>query len=102
MPDNTVEDAMQQACETLLAGDTFGAMGYLTPEAFNELLSGGADVTNLPSLQSYTIDSHEEDAGEHRFAVRFQTDLGEAQARAAWRDVGGVWKITSLQIDPPG
>lgn len=101
MPDISVEEAMRSACDALLAGDVFGALGNLTTEAFNELLAGGASLTNLPALSSYEIESQEEEAGDHRFNVRFQTDLGEVPARATWRDIDGVWRITSLQIDAP-
>jgi hypothetical protein len=93
------EDAMRRACDALLAGDLFTAMADLTPEALNEAMTISAGITQIPSASGYVIDAREEVAGEHRFRVRFQTSMGDINARATWRQVAGAWKITSLGVD---
>ena len=90
---------MRRACDALLAGDLFTAMADLTNEALNEAMSISAGITQIPTATGYVIDSHEEDGGEHRFHVRFQTSQGDIGARATWREVDGVWRVTSLGVD---
>jgi len=31
--------------------------------------------------------------------VRFQTNLGDVEVSASWREINGAWKITSLGVE---
>ena len=90
---------MRRACDALIAGDVFIAMQDLTMDAVNEAMSIGAGITQIPSASSYVIESHEEQDGEHRFRVRFDTSHGPVAAHAVWREIEGAWKVTSLGVD---
>ena len=93
---------MRRACDALLAGDVFTAMQDLTLEAVNEAMSLSAGITQIPSASGYTIEAHEEDGGEHRFRVSFETNQGKIEARATWRQIDGAWKVTSLGVESLG
>ena len=93
------EDSMRRACDALLIGDVFSVMNDLTPEAMNEAMSIGSGIGQIPSATSYTIESQDEAAGEHRFNVRFETSMGPIHAHAVWRQIDGFWKVTSLGVD---
>ena len=90
---------MRMACDLLLAGDIFTAMGYLTNEAVNEAMTISAGITQIPSAMGYEIVGQEEEGGEHRFRVRFQTSQGDIYASASWRLVDGAWRVTSLSVE---
>lgn len=94
----TPEAAMRRACDAILAGDIYGAMADLTPEAVNEAMGLAAGITTVPMPQSYTIESHEELNGDHRYGVRFLTSGPELNAQATWRLIGGAWKIVSIGV----
>ncbi|MPZ47768.1 MAG: hypothetical protein GEU75_00350 [Dehalococcoidia bacterium] len=90
---------MRVACDALLSGDVFTAMGYLTNEAVNEAMSISAGITQIPSASGYVIETHEEEGGEHRFRVRFETTMGDIRANATWQQMEGAWRVTSLGVD---
>ena len=90
---------MRLACGSLLAGDIFTAMGYLTNDAVNEAMSISAGITQIPSASGYVIEAHEEEGGKHHFRVRFQTSAGDIYASATWMVVDGAWRVTSLGIE---
>jgi len=93
------EDAMRRALDALVAGDILTAMVDLTPEALAAATSMSSGIATIPTPTGYTITAHDEEAGEHRFQVRFQTNLGDVEARASWREVNSAWKITSLGVE---
>jgi hypothetical protein len=95
------EDSMRAACDALLTGDVFTAMGFLTPDAIAEVMAMNTGVTNLPTLYGYSIDSSEAQDGEQRYRVKFDTTQGDVFARATWRQVDGAWRITALAIEQP-
>ena len=99
MTNETAEDAMRRACDAILRGDLMSAMQDLSPEAFNEAMQLGADISMLPTPQSYTVESREVVDGEHRYVVRFKTSAQDIVARAYWRQLDGAWKITSIAAD---
>jgi hypothetical protein len=99
MPANTAEEAMRNACDLILRGDIMSAMADLTPEAMNDAMALAGGLSGLTLPESYEIESHEEDAGEHRFRVRFVTVQRNLTASATWRDVDGAWKITGITIE---
>jgi hypothetical protein len=90
---------MRRACDAILRGDLMTAMADLSPEAFNEAMAMGANIAMLPLPTSYEVESREESAGEHRFVVRFKTSAQDLLARAAYRQVDGAWKITSISAE---
>ena len=94
----TPEAAMRRACDAILAGDIYGAMADLTPEAVNEAMGLAAGITTVPMPQSYELDSHEVLNGDHRYGVVFQTSGPELRAQATWRLVDGAWKIVSIGV----
>ena len=98
MAESSPEPAMRRACDALLQGDVYTAMADLTPEAVNEAMALAAGLTAVPAPESYELDSHEEDAGEHRYGVRFKTSAQDFRATASWRQVDGAWKIISIRI----
>jgi hypothetical protein len=95
------EDSMRRACDALLVGDIWTAMNDLTPEALSEAMSIGSGIAQIPSASGYTIESRSESGGEHRFDVRFETNVGPVMAHAVWRQFDGFWKVTSLGVDTP-
>jgi hypothetical protein len=99
MVSETAEDAMRRACEAILRGDLMAAMQDLSPEAFNEAMQLGADISMLPTPQSYTVESREVIGNEHRYVARFKTSAQDIVARASWRQIDGAWKITSIAAD---
>jgi hypothetical protein len=99
MPDQAVAAMMRNACDLLMQADLFAAMQDLTPEALAQAMSLTSGIAVMPQPRSYVIESHEEVAEEQRFRVRFETDRGDVTAHAAWRQVDGAWKITSIQIE---
>ncbi len=101
MTTGTAEDAMRRACDFIMQGDIMSALQDLTPEAFNEALAMGAEITSLPTPQSYEIESREESNGEYRFVARFKTTAHDVLARASWKQIDGAWKITSISAEGP-
>ena len=99
MKTETAEDAMRRACDFIMRGDIMSALQDLTPEAFNEALAMGAEITSLPTPQSYEIESREESNGEYRFVARFKTTARDVIARASWKQFDGAWKITSISAE---
>jgi hypothetical protein len=99
MTTETAEDAMRRACDCIMRGDIMSALQDLTPEAFNEALAMGGEITSLSTPQSYELVSREESDGEHRFAVRFKTTERDVVAKATWRLIDGAWKITSISAE---
>jgi hypothetical protein len=96
---SNAEAAMRATCDAIVRGDIMTAMQELTPEAFSQAMALGAEITALPTPESYVIESEEEANGEYRFRVRFKTTSRDIVAVASWRQVGGVWKITYLAAD---
>lgn len=90
---------MRDACDLILKGDLMSAMAALTPEAMNDAMGLAATLTGLTLPESYVIESHEEDGGEHRFGVRFKAPQRELSASTTWRDIDGAWKITAITVD---
>ena len=99
MANETAEDAMRRACDAILVGDVMTAMQDLSPEAFNEAMTMGANISMLPTPQSYEVESRDVADGEHRFVVRFKTSAQDIVAKASWRDFGGAWKIVSISAE---
>lgn len=99
MTNESAEDAMRRACDAILRGDLMMAMQDLSPEAFNEAMAMGAEITALPTPHSYEVEAREEVDGEHRFVVRFKTSGRDIVARASWRQLDGLWKITSISAE---
>jgi hypothetical protein len=95
----TAEAAMRATCEAIVRGDLMTAMNDLTPDAFAQAMSLAATITALPTPESYAIEAHEEAGGEHRYRVRFKTTSRDIVAAAAWRQLDGVWKITSIAAE---
>jgi hypothetical protein len=102
MPDEPVDDAMRRACDALMRGDYLTPMAELTPEAMSEVMTIGAGLTNIQAPLSYTIDSHEEKGGEHRYRVSFTLPDRRVSATATWRRVDGAWKIAAIAVDAAG
>ncbi len=94
--DGTAEAAMRATCEAILRGDMMGAMAELTPEALTQAMSLAAEIMSLPTPESFDIESREETDGEQRFRVRFKTSSQDIMAATSWRQIDGVWKITSI------
>ena len=99
MANETAEDAMRRACDAILRGDVMTAMQDLSPEAMNEAMIMGANITMLPTPQTYEIESRESVGEEQRFVVRFKTSAQDIVAKASWRDFGAGWKITSISAE---
>jgi hypothetical protein len=100
MTTETAEDAMRRACDSIMRGDIMTALADLTPEAFQEAMVMGANITALPTPQSYDFESRESLAdGTHRFVVRFKTTAQDVIARASWKHLDGAWKITSISAE---
>ena len=99
MANETAEDAMRRACDAILRGDVMTAMQDLSPEAMNEAMIMGANITMLPTPQTYEIESRETVGEEQRFVVRFKTSAQDIVAKASWRDFGAGWKITSISAE---
>lgn len=93
---SAAEAEMRKTCDALLRGDMMSALAELTPDALTQAMSMAAEITALPTPESYQIESHEERDGEHHFRVRFKTSSQDILAEASWRLVDGVWKITSI------
>jgi len=96
---SSAEAEMRKACDAILRGDIMSALSGLTPEAFAEAMALGAEITALPTPESYVIESQEEIDGEFRFRVRFKTSSRDIVANATWRLVDGAWKITHISAD---
>jgi hypothetical protein len=90
---------MRAACDAILAGDFMTPMALLTPEAYNTAMMLAGSLTNSPRLTGYVIDGHEMVADEHRFRVRFTTEGEDIRAFAAWRQIGGAWRITAIGLE---
>jgi hypothetical protein len=99
MVNGTPEEAMRRACDAILQGDVMTAMADLSPEAFNEAMIMGGQISSVPTPESYSIESHEESNGVHRFQVRFKTSVRDVMAHATWRQIDGAWRITSISAD---
>jgi hypothetical protein len=99
MTASNAEQAMRATCDAIVRGDIMTAMQELTPEAFSQAMELGAEITALPTPESYVIESEEEANGEHRFRVRFKTTSRDIVAVASWRQIDGVWKIAYLAAD---
>jgi hypothetical protein len=100
MTTESAEDAMRRACDSIMRGDIMTALADLTPEAFQEAMVMGANITSLPTPQSYDFESKEQlPDGTNRFVVRFKTSSHDVIARASWKQVGGAWKITSISAE---
>jgi hypothetical protein len=99
MPEISVEDAVKQNCQAVLAGDLMRIMADLTPEALGALMAnagsnmGGA----MPALTSFDIQSHDVSGDDHVFKIQFKGDA-DFMATATWKDVAGAWKITNLEM----
>jgi hypothetical protein len=102
MPEISAEEAMRATCDAIMQGDIMRAMMDFTPDALNQAMALGAGLTAAPSLTGYTIDSHDQQGGEHRFGVRFGTTNGDLRALATWREVDGAWKITAISVEGLG
>jgi hypothetical protein len=102
MPDISVEEAVKQNCQAVLAGDLMKIMGDLTPEALGALMSGGGGggMGAMPTLTAFNIEQHDQDGEDHVFTVKFSGDQ-VFTAVATWRDVGGAWKIADLKMEQP-
>jgi hypothetical protein len=90
---------MRRAADALLRGDLMTAMADLSPAAFNEAMAMGASLAMLPMPTSYEVESREVSGGEHRFVVRFKTAGQDILARAAYQQLDGIWKITSISVE---
>ena len=99
MVNGTPEEAMRRACDAILRGDVMTAMADLSPEALNEAMIMGGQISALPTPESYDVESHQESNGEHRFHVRFKTSARDIVARATWRQIEGAWRIVSISAD---
>jgi hypothetical protein len=99
MANETAEDAMRRACDAILVGDVMTAMQDLSPEAFNEAMTMGANISMLATPQSYEVESRETVGEEQRFVVRFKTSAQDIVAKASWRDFGAGWKIVSISAE---
>jgi hypothetical protein len=100
MTENSSPEAeMRLTCEAIVRGDFMTVMNDLTPDAFTQAMSMAAEITVLPTPESYAIEGHEEADGEHRYRVRFKTSSQDILAAAAWRRFDGVWKITSITAE---
>lgn len=90
---------MRRACDAIMRGDVMTAMQDLSPEAFNEAMTMGANISMLPTPVSYAFESREVVDGDHRFVVRFKTSAQDIVARASWRSIEGAWKIVSISAE---
>jgi len=100
MTTETAEDAMRRACDSIMRGDIMTALADLTPEAFQEAMVMGANIVSLPTPERYDFESREQlPDGTHRFVVRFKTSAQDIIARASWKQLDGLWKITSISAD---
>ena len=91
---------MRRACDSIMRGDIMTALADLTPEAFQEAMVMGANITALPTPESYEFESREElPDGTHRYVVRFKTSAQDVIARASWKLIDGGWKITSISAE---
>jgi hypothetical protein len=98
MPDISVEEAVKQNCQALLIGDLMRVMNDLTPEAMAQLMSGGGNMSAMPTLTGFDIQNHEVTGEDHVFKITFKGDQ-DFTALATWRDVGGAWKIAALAME---
>jgi hypothetical protein len=101
MPDNTVEEAVNENCQAVLIGDLMRIMQDLTPEALGKLMAsggGGGGMGAMPQLKSYDILNHDTQGDDHIFKIKFSGDQ-DFTATATWRDVGGAWKIADLAME---
>ncbi len=99
MPDISVEEAVDQSCGALMAGDIMRLMTDFTPEALAGLMAVAAGISAVPALNGYEVQSHEVRGDEHVFGIAFKTSDGDVAVNATWKDVEGLWKITALTIE---
>jgi hypothetical protein len=100
MTEKSVEEAVEENCQAVLAGDLMRVMNDFTPEALGAVMaSGGASMAAMPSLLGYRIESREPRGDDHLFRIRFTTSEGEVGVAATWRAVEGAWKIAALDIE---
>ena len=90
---------MRRAADALVRGDIMTAMADLSPEAYNDAMTMGANIAMLPQPHGYEVESREEAGGEHRFVVRFKTTAQDILARASYRQIDGAWKITAISAE---
>ena len=99
MPEISVEDAVKQNCQAVLAGDLMRIMADLTPEALGALMANaGSNMGAMPTLTSFDVQSHDVNGDDHVFKIAFKGDA-EFMATATWKDIAGAWKITSLAME---
>ncbi len=90
---------MRRACEAVLAGDYVAVIADVTPEAFNQAMGLGAGLTNIPLPESFEIEPKGELDAEQRFSVSFRAKEQHLTATIGWREIDGVWKISSIGLD---
>ncbi|HXH22670.1 MAG TPA: hypothetical protein VNN10_11620 [Dehalococcoidia bacterium] len=98
MPDISVEEAVDQTCRALMAGDVMKVMSDFTPEALAAVMASAAGITAVPSLIGYEVRTHDVNGDDHDFTISFRTSEGEVTAKATWREVEGAWKIAALTV----
>lgn len=99
MADMSVEEAVKQNCQAVLAGDLMRIMSDLTPEALGALMANaGGGMGAMPTLTSFNIESHDVNGDDHVFKIQFKGDQ-DFLALATWREVAGAWKIADLKME---
>ena len=98
MPAISIEEAVNQNCEAIMAGDLMRAANDFTPEALANVMAIGAAMTAMPSFLGYSIESHNVFGEDHLIDIAFRTTEGEFRARATWRDVDGYWRIAGIDL----
>jgi len=99
VPDITIEEAVRNNCEAIMAGDIMRVLTDFLPAAMASLMAVAPEMTQLPALTGYEIASHDVAGADHLFRIRFQTAEAELVAKPTWREVDGFWKIASIAID---
>jgi hypothetical protein len=99
MSEATVEQLLRQSCDALIAGDIFTGMQNLANEALNDAMQLANGISVFPTASGYDIASHVEENGEHRYRVVFHTNQGEIVTLSTWRQIEGIWKVTSIKVE---
>lgn len=96
MPEGTAEQAMRKVADGVLAGDYTTVMASATPDALLQGMQLGGSMMNLPTPESYDMESLGESEGTYSFRLTMKAGEQSVSVTVGWADIEGEWKITGL------